>query len=120
MPLIEVAWPMSVIYGSIAVATPDSLTGLGESRTLVAHETDVLGVPSPVPATFTALDTGMVSVTQDGVVTARANGDARVVASYAGLSDTVLVCVHRVAKSFAFSAPSLVLPALQRATTCSW
>ena len=72
---IEVAWPMTVVFGSLAVATPDSLTGLGESRTLVAWGTDVRGVPNAtVPATFTALDTGIVAITAGGIVTARANG----------------------------------------------
>ena len=114
---VETTWPMTVVYGSITVASPDSLTGLGETRTLVAQGTDVQGLPAAVvPATFTPIDTGIVSVTQGGVVTARGDGEARVVASYAGLTDTVVVCVHRVAKSVTFAAPSLTLSALQRDT----
>jgi Invasin, domain 3/Bacterial Ig-like domain (group 1)/Bacterial Ig-like domain (group 2) len=114
---VETTWPMMVVYGAISVDPPDSLTGLGETRALVAHGTDVHGVPQePVPATFTAVDTGIVTLTDDGVVTARRNGLARVVASYAGLSDTTVVRVQRVAKSVTFSVPALALPALQRDT----
>jgi hypothetical protein len=117
---IEIAWPMNVVYGSITVTSPDSLTGLGESRTLIARGTDVRGIPlSAVPASFTTLDSGMVTATPNGVVTARANGEASVVASYAGLTDTVVICVHQVAKSLTFAAPSLILPALQRDTVVS-
>ena len=111
-------WSVRVRYASLAVPAPDSLTGLGETRTLVAHGTDAGGTPDAVvPASFATDDTHIVTVSPAGVVTARGDGTATVTASYQGLEVPVSVPVRRVASRIAFGVSQLILTSLGRDTT---
>jgi len=107
-----------VAYASLGVEAPDSLTGLGETRTLVARGMDASGAPDTVvPATFATEDGDVVTVSAAGVVTARGDGTATVTATYQGMQAPVTVRVRRVASRIAFASSQLLLTALERDTT---
>lgn len=107
-----------VAYASLAVVAPDSLTGLGATRTLVARGLDAGGAADTVvPASFATQDTDVVTVSAQGVVTARGDGTATVTATYEGMQAPVTVRVRRVASRIALASSQLLLTALERDTT---
>lgn len=109
-----------VTYAGIAFEPLDSLTGLGESRALVARGIDALGAAvTIVPATFVVTNPAIVQLTAATVLTARSNGTTTVTANFDGLSAQQSVRVRQVAKTITFAPPSLTLTALQRDTTIS-
>ncbi|HEX5724471.1 MAG TPA: Ig-like domain-containing protein, partial [Longimicrobiaceae bacterium] len=88
------------------VVSPDSslLAALGQTLQLSASATDAGGTPVAPSFAWTSLDPTVVSVSATGVVTALANGVARVEARANGAADTARVVVaqqavalHRVA-----------------------
>jgi uncharacterized protein YjdB len=74
-----------------------TLTALGAKAQLTATAKTSSGEVVATPATWASLNPGVVSVTQTGVVTARANGSARIAASLDDATDTVTVTVAQVA-----------------------
>jgi len=84
---------VSVVLGRDTV----TLGAVGATVQLTAAVTDAAGpVPSPL-LTWTSGDTAVVRVDQAGLVTARGNGTARVVASGGFQADTATVTVSQVA-----------------------
>ncbi len=109
---------IDVVYAAIGIDPIDSLTGLGETRSLTARGLAVDQSPhGQLPATFSSLDSAIVSVTPSGVVTARRNGIATVVANYESYSASATVQVRQVAKQVSFLVPRIDLPGLNHDTT---
>lgn len=81
------------------VLTPDAATlaSIGETITLTAAAADTAGQPVPgVFVSWRSLESGIAAVDGAGVVTARANGTARIVAAVTGRADTTVVTVRQL------------------------
>lgn len=99
--------PVRVAYASIAVDSIDSLTGLGQTHPAQVRGRNAQGVAIAVLTGAAVLwrmapDTSVLAVDGSGVLTARANGTAFIVASFEGLRDSVAVKVRQVARSVSF------------------
>ncbi|UCG87829.1 MAG: beta-propeller fold lactonase family protein, partial [Gemmatimonadota bacterium] len=109
---------VEVVYAAIAIDPVDSLTGIGETRSLAVHGLAVDQAPdAQLPATFSSPDSGVVAVTPVGTVTALSNGLATVTATYEGYTTNTTVKVRQVAKQVSFSVPRIDLPGLNHDTT---
>ena len=109
---------VDVVYAAIGIDPVDSLTGMGETRTLTASGLALDQSPhGQLPATFSSLDSAIVSVTPTGTVTARRNGIATVVASFESYGASTTVQVRQVAKQVSFLVPRIDLPGLNHDTT---
>src|SRR5436189_257054 len=81
---------------------------IGEITTISADARDVRG--NSVPAallTWSSSDSNVAAVATTGRVTARRNGQTRVVASNSGLADTATVTVQQDAKRVQFTLPPI-------------
>jgi adhesin/invasin len=114
-----------VAYGSISIDPVDSITGLGDTRTLVVRGHDSVGtavdvIPNGTVTFNPPADPTVVGLNPGGVVVAKKEGQTNLTATFEGLtSGTVNVKVHQIAKSITFGVGSVVFPALQRDTTVS-
>lgn len=74
--------------------TPDTLRSFGETAVLDATATDANGFEvGGAEVTWRSLDAAVATVDASGAVTARGRGSARVVASAAGVADTLVLAV---------------------------
>jgi hypothetical protein len=86
------------LAASVAL-TPDlaTLPSIGETLTLTAAAADSAGLPvAGVFVTWRSLEPAVATVDGAGVVTARSNGTARIVAAVTGRADTSVVTVRQV------------------------
>lgn len=87
-----------------------TLTAIGETLQLVARARDTAGESLPVSAlTWQSLDPGVASVSEQGVVTAVANGFARIIARSGSLADTATITVQQVPSSVSVAPSTLNL-----------
>jgi len=111
--------PVEVVYAGIGMVN-DSLTGLGETRTLVARGLDIQGNPhEPVPAFFSTADDSIVSLDTSGVVVALRNGQATIDARWGDFSAQAPILVRQVAARIDVALSELMFPTVQTDTTVS-
>lgn len=80
----------------VVVSVPDTLTSVAPVRLSVSGVARDGHAIAPMAVTWSALDSGVATVTADGLLIPRANGIARIVASAGGWrADTVRVTVAR-------------------------
>jgi D-alanyl-D-alanine carboxypeptidase len=86
---------------TVRITSPtDTLRSIGEQQSLVAKVTDEAGAPITDPTViWSSAGTGTIGVASDGIVTARANGTARVVAAVGAAADTIELTVAQRAAS---------------------
>jgi hypothetical protein len=93
------------------VVTPHTATlaSLGELLALTAEVRDGSGAVMAVVPTWTSRAPAIVTVGTDGVVQARANGTAYVVASTAGIADSALVTVRQAVDTILTARDTITL-----------
>ena len=101
----EVTVQQVVAGASVLPESPDTLTAIEASLVLEADGLDANGFAVPsATAAWASLDVATALVDTAGTVTAQANGEARIVATIEGFSDTVTVHVRQVAAVVALTA----------------
>src|SRR6266852_6209963 len=97
---------------SLTPSAPAPLTSLGDSVLLTAVALDAGGAPIPgVGIAFSTSDAAVASVTQGGLVTAAANGNATIHASAEGKEATAVVNVAQVVTQVIVTPSALRVPA---------
>jgi hypothetical protein len=105
--------PPAVI--TILPGTP-TLTALGDLLALAATVKDQRGTVLTTTSTWVSRAPAIVSVTSDGTVQAKANGDAYIVASAGAAKDSVLVLVSQVPDVLIMSRDTVKLALLDTTT----
>lgn len=107
--IVVVVAPPPLVVTHVAVEPEsDTLASIGDTLSLVAT---AYFDANPVPATFAwvSRDTNVVRVDDAGRAVARANGEAWVVASASGQSDSALVVVRQVLASATVIPPTSIV-----------
>jgi Big-like domain-containing protein len=109
---------LRVKYASIAIDPVDSLTGLGQTRQLIARGRNAAGTPiAQVAAVFSAPDALVAAVDAAGLARAVSNGTVQARAVFDRDTAFAPVKVRQVAKSVTFGIAELVFQAMQRDTS---
>jgi alpha-tubulin suppressor-like RCC1 family protein len=97
--------------GQIAISAPvTQLRALGHTVQLSAQVLDVGGSPMPgAQVDWTTLDAAIAGVTPGGLVEARAEGTARIVAAAGGVADTITITVLQVPAAVMVSPPDVTV-----------
>ncbi len=96
---------------SLTPSAPAPLTSLGDTVLLTAVALDAGGAPIPgVGIAFSSSDATVASVTQGGLVTAAANGNATIHASAEGKEATAAVSVAQVVAHVIVTPSALLVP----------
>ncbi|MDX2184553.1 MAG: hypothetical protein SFW08_11290 [Gemmatimonadaceae bacterium] len=108
----QAAWPLRVRYAALRIQAPDSLTSVGDSLPIgvdaLAEDGRVL---QPVPASVTAVDTTIVTVTGGPArrVIARRNGSTSLTATFDAVSVSRPVRVRQVAARITLADTTLLI-----------
>src|SRR5712671_2029792 len=96
---------------SLTPSAPAPLTSLGDTVLLTAVALDAGGAPIPgVGIAFSTSDAAVATVTQGGLVTAAANGNATIHASAEGKEATAAISVAQVVAKVTVTPSALRVP----------